>query len=77
MKKKKDPPVMRTPCFSQHCDGLAVVTPCKGKKIRGAKHADYYFHCECHMAGWFTNEHFALLDADKKIYLDDPPKPRK
>lgn len=55
--------------FYPRCDGVAVVRPCKGKKIRGAKHCDYWWGCDCHASGYFTEEHFKCLDKDKKISI--------
>lgn len=55
--------------FASVCDGHAIIKPCKGKRIRGAKYSDYWWGCECHASGYFSEDHFKLLDKAKKISI--------
>lgn len=67
--KRKKISNVRMPCLFGFCDGLANVQACKGKKIRGARHQDYYWLCECKAKGYFTEEHFKRLDKERKISI--------
>lgn len=67
--KKKKAPKLSMNCPFPFCDGFATVQACKGKKIRGAKHQDYYWLCDCQAKGYFTEEHYKRLDKSKKISI--------
>ena len=67
--KKKTSGKLMMRCLHDCCDSMAVVTPGKGNRIRGAKFQDYTYVCECRAKGSFTEEHFKLMDKAGKFTL--------
>ena len=69
MPKTKTPGKLYMKCIFSFCDGVALVTPGKGNRIRGAKFLDYTCVCDCRARWSFTEEHFKRLDKDGKLSL--------